>query len=246
MMMATILMMFIFNLALVITKWNLNLPNDNIDLCKFLGFVIQYSYISAIFWLNSIGHKVWSDFKELRLNRPLLQVKCGLEDRKFKRYATISWGCPLILTLVTILLQMLPAEVTRNLVTPRIGMEIDGGKYGTCCSIAPDMAMFYYFHIINTPVMVRSILQLFYPSINQPIHSDSHYPFIHPSIHPSISSLFFFFSDTNTDLFHNVPIKFLLWNLCLAKKYRKCQCAISPKIRSCYENVFHHGSVVDF
>jgi hypothetical protein len=111
--------------------------------CELEGLLIQYSYMSAIFWLNAMSHMMWTTFRKFR---PVQIRKTGLRHPKYKWYALYSWGCPLLVSIVTLVMQHLPSNVTKDVTTPRIGQ--------VNCFLAPDNAILYYFHVINAPVLV--------------------------------------------------------------------------------------------
>ena len=149
MMMSTILMLFIFYLTLTVVKFaSRELVQNYPHTCVFSGFVIQYSYMSALFWLNSMGYFMWTQFRKLTpvYNQGGGRWQLGIFDAKFKWHALYSWGCPLVVTIITIIIQNLPEHLTENIITPRIGV--------TACSLAQDLATLYYFHIINAPILV--------------------------------------------------------------------------------------------
>ena len=141
-------MLFLYYLARLSALWNvfLNYP----PMCKFMGFVTQYSQMSATFWLNAIGFNVWNSFRKFE-NSSLGGNKLGIFDRRFKWYALYAWGCPMIVTFVTVLMQYLP--MTENYFTPGIGKD--------SCTLHEGRrawGKFFYFHIINGPILVSHTL----------------------------------------------------------------------------------------
>ena len=80
MMLSAILMLFIFYLLLSIKK--LSSSKHNVIVCRFEGYLIQFSYMSAVFWLNAMSYMAWTTFKQIRMyvNIELTQVPgLGLE-----------------------------------------------------------------------------------------------------------------------------------------------------------------------
>ena len=78
----------------------------------------------------------------------------GILYPKYKWYALYSWGCPLIVTIVTIIMQNLDEEYVKQIninttyiVTPKLGE--------TTCFFPSNEAKLYYFHIINGPILVN-------------------------------------------------------------------------------------------
>ena len=71
----------------------------------------------------------------------------------YKWYAIYAWGIPFLVTLITILMQYLPKDITQNCYTPGID--------GSNCLLEPKWGMLFYFHIINGPVMVIEMIIVF-------------------------------------------------------------------------------------
>ena len=65
MMLSAILMLFIFYLLLSIKK--LSSSKHNVIVCTLEGYSIQFSYMSAVFWLNAMSYMAWTTFKQIRL-----------------------------------------------------------------------------------------------------------------------------------------------------------------------------------
>merc|ERR1711879_695200 len=120
-------------------------------LCQLQGFSLQFCYTSAVFWLSSMSRLMWKNFSRIRgFNALQQQYKYGFLDRKYKYYALYSFGCPMLLTSVTILMQYLPEHLVEGFITPRIGVHScfidetgDGFK----------IPLLWYFHIINAPIL---------------------------------------------------------------------------------------------
>ena len=146
-MLCTLVMLFLYCLSMVTAKWEAFSANGS--MCKLVGFVIQFSQMSAFFWLSAIGHNMWRKFSQQKIpvsrNRQL-----GFMDKHFKWYALYAWGCPMICTIVTLIMQNMPGNETKdtNVVYPKMGEK--------GCTLEPEWAKFYYFHLINTPVVVST------------------------------------------------------------------------------------------
>ena len=139
-------MMYISYLFLTIVKWTKHM--DTPTLCIFEGIVIQYSKMSMYFWLSAIGFNVWSSFRKLkpRVTFHTRRHMLGFQDKSFKWYALYSWGCPLLVTCVTLTMQFLPESEVY--VSPQIG--------NRTCTLDPELGKLYYYHVINGPVLVSS------------------------------------------------------------------------------------------
>ena len=161
MMMSTILMLFGRYLMLTIVK--LKSEDDirknliNRPPCEFQALFLQFTRISSMFWLNALGHAVWSSFRQLQAVSRQNKNTLGIFDKKYKWYALYAWGCPLLVTIVTVAIQHVksnpyddPAYNPENLnyYPPRIGEEQ--------CRIHDGLAQLFYIHIINGPVLVSN------------------------------------------------------------------------------------------
>ena len=141
-------MQFILFLTLTIVKLSNHL-DEKPNLCKFEGFLIQFSQMSAFFWLSALGHNVQKTFKKMRpVSTHRRRYKLGIIDDNYKWYALYAWGIPLVVSFITILMQYrLPEEKTEKYyVPPGIGEN--------ACFLEPKWGMLFYFHIINGPIMV--------------------------------------------------------------------------------------------
>lgn len=143
-MLSTIVMLFLYYLSLAFAKkidFHKVMP-----MCEFIGLLIQFSQMSAFFWLNSIGYHVWSSFRKFRDPNQGCKVKLGIFDKRFKWYALYAWGFPLLISTVTLIMQKLPEDA--------IGSHPGIGK-NKQCTLEPTWGKLFYFHMINGPVMVR-------------------------------------------------------------------------------------------
>ena len=146
-MLSTLVMLFVFYIFEALSRWiTLGIESPS---CIIVGFVIQYAHMSALFWLSAIGYNVWNSFRNEDIQGSKTN-KLGIYDKKYKWYALYSWGCPFVMTVVTLIMQNV--SVAKDIVTPKIGFRT--------CSLEPEAAMFFYFHLINIPIMV-SITEYF-------------------------------------------------------------------------------------
>ena len=139
MMLCNIWMMTLMYLTLIILK-TITLSGA---LCEILGILSHFAYMSAFFWLSAMSHFIWKAFKE----RPSLQKqRYGFAHPKFKGYALFAFGCPALVSIVTVILHHLPEEVQENFIAPRI-------NNGTCqlgqAGDGLDIPKLWYFHLVN-------------------------------------------------------------------------------------------------
>ena len=143
-----------------ILKLQPNNPLSNRSLCEFEALFLQFTRISSIFWLNATGHAVWTSFRNLQVVSGLSNNKrLGIFDKKYKWYALYAWGCPFLVTIVTVAIQHARPNPyddpdfdlgKLNYYPPRIG--------DTQCRIYDGLAQVFYIHVINVPVLVSITL----------------------------------------------------------------------------------------
>ena len=139
MMLCNIWMMTLMYLTLIILKTT----TLSGAICEILGILSHFAYMSAFFWLSAMSHFIWKAFKE----RPSLQKqRYGFAHPKFKGYALFAFGCPALVSIVTVILHHLPEEVQENFIAPRI-------NNGTCqlgqAGDGLDIPKLWYFHLVN-------------------------------------------------------------------------------------------------
>ena len=144
---SSILMLFLFFFFSSIIK--IVNQDDLGEACKVFGFIIQYSYMSSVFWLSCMSFFMWKAFrkmcpKDIRGQK----YRWGFQHPSFKWYALYAWGCPLVVTIVTIALQETNFEGKESIVKPGIGLNE--------CFLDDGESTLYYFHIVNAPILVRN------------------------------------------------------------------------------------------
>ena len=150
-MLSAIFMLFIFYLFTCLIKFA---NPENLDFgCEVSGLIIQYSYMSATLWLASMSFFMWKSFRRMapaRTGMPA-QATWGSQHPHFKWYALFSWGLPLIMTIVTLVLQHGRKIFGENYIKPDIG---ESGREELSCFLGTKMSTLLYFHIINGPALV--------------------------------------------------------------------------------------------
>ena len=144
---SVILNLIVFNISVTIAKlWHQDAYNQCPQLCITLGIMIQFSYLSFMFWLNAMSFDVWSKFRYMRdssVGRTLSSSKGMFDGFKcplYRRYALFGSGLPLIVVAITLLMQFLPPSLTQKLTTPGIGEE--------SCFLRSQWASFFYLYMI--------------------------------------------------------------------------------------------------
>ena len=151
---SSILMLFIFFLFTSIIKI-VNKDDLGEEACKVFGFIIQYSYMSSVFWLSCMSFFMWKAFRKMcPKDIHGQQYRWGFQHPSFKWYALYAWGCPLVVTIVTIVLQEADFKGKEKIVTPGIGNDQ--------CFFDEGQPMLFYFHIVNAPILVSNFHSLMF------------------------------------------------------------------------------------
>eukprot|EP00096_Caligus_rogercresseyi_P008200 TRINITY_DN2667_c0_g1_i2.p1 TRINITY_DN2667_c0_g1~~TRINITY_DN2667_c0_g1_i2.p1 ORF type:complete len:638 (+),score=118.93 TRINITY_DN2667_c0_g1_i2:48-1961(+) len=119
-------------------------------LCLFLGYGVQFSYQTSIFWLNTMCIDIWCTFRYIRRSSEIEPP--GWKKPIFKLYCLYAWGVPALISIITITMNSLPKDLfsNSNVITPGIG--------DTVCFFSTDLAKLLYFHLINFIVIIANVL----------------------------------------------------------------------------------------
>ena len=99
---------------------------------------------------------MWNMFKKIRA--PTFGthgIKYGFLDPNYKWYALLSWGCPLIVTFVTLGMQLDEEKYTNTtVITPGIGERSHNCFLSDSRAPEEGYPRLYYFDIINVAIWV--------------------------------------------------------------------------------------------
>lgn len=105
--------------------------------CDLLGFLLYYSFIAALFWLNVMSFDIWWTFAHLRTQPP---SERSLRNR-FIRHSVYAWGVPLVMTLLVVFFNYAPYSLIPEDAILRPGI-------GERKCFFPDPATeLYYFYV---------------------------------------------------------------------------------------------------
>ena len=142
-MLSAVTMLFVFYVFNSIIK--LIVHQEITSVCEISGLIIQYSYMSSVLWLSCMSFLMWKTFRKMTpANVSGPKYSWGCQHPSFKWYAIFSWGLPLIMTFVTLILQH--SELGESYVSPNIGDDH--------CFLGSGLPTLLYFHIINAPALV--------------------------------------------------------------------------------------------
>ncbi|KAK7027385.1 hypothetical protein SK128_013599 [Halocaridina rubra] len=85
------------------------------NFCRFMAFVTQISFLAAFFWLNVMCFDIWST---LRFMNPASEPREKARLR-FRLYSLYSWGCPLVIAIVSVIIESLPEDI--DVIRPGFG-----------------------------------------------------------------------------------------------------------------------------
>ena len=140
---SAVTMLFVFYVFNSIIK--LVSPKTFKDGCEISGLIIQFSYMSSVLWLSCMSFLMWKTFRTMTpANVTGQKYTWGCQHPSFKWYAIFSWGLPLIMTIVTLILQH--SKLGESYVLPKIGDDH--------CFLGSGLPTLVYFHIINAPALV--------------------------------------------------------------------------------------------
>ncbi|XP_025410050.1 G-protein coupled receptor Mth-like [Sipha flava] len=111
----------------------------NTGACIFAGFLIQFSFLAAFFWLNVMCADIAWTFSGFRLL--LYSNKIENEKKKYIIYSIYAWGCSIGITVLTAL-----AEFT-EIFGDCLDIKPNFGRKGCWFSNKPSVGVFFYLPI---------------------------------------------------------------------------------------------------
>ncbi|XP_064122166.1 probable G-protein coupled receptor Mth-like 3 [Macrobrachium nipponense] len=119
--------------------------------CVFNALFSQFTLHAAFFWLSVMCFDIW---RVIRSSVKLIPLTGILENdkQKFLLYTSYAFGCPLVIVLVTLIMQFLPQVASARLIVPGFGEE--------SCWFAGELAQFLYFYLAIATLIVLSLCML--------------------------------------------------------------------------------------
>lgn len=112
--------------------------------CKFMASVTHISFLAAFFWLNVMCFDIWWTLKSMR---PVPETG-ELSRLRFKLYSLYSWGCPLVIAIVSVIIQSLPEDF--DVIRPDFGT--------TKCWFRENLSLWAYFYGFVLVLVVANII----------------------------------------------------------------------------------------
>ncbi|XP_066952174.1 uncharacterized protein [Macrobrachium rosenbergii] len=112
--------------------------------CKFIASVTHFSFLAAFFWLNVMCFDIWWTLKSMR---PVPETG-ELSRLRFKLYSLYSWGCPLVIAVVSAIIQSLPESV--KVIRPNFG--------DAKCWFSKDVSLWAYFYGFVLVLVIANII----------------------------------------------------------------------------------------
>ncbi|XP_043192057.1 uncharacterized protein LOC122365154 isoform X2 [Amphibalanus amphitrite] len=119
---------------------------SRLELCQGVGLLMHFSFLASCFWLNVMSFDIWLTFSRLRA----APSRTSQQRERFVRYSLYAWCSPLLLTLLTALMQFVPGEQPL-LPPPGIGR--------VNCWFPGSREMLIYFH---WPILALMTANLFF------------------------------------------------------------------------------------
>ena len=144
--------LFLHYLVLTVVKMSYSyLYKQYPTVCYVAAIIMQFTYLSVMFWLNAMSFDVWSTFRFVQNEHQLTSRKVrhkgslshmlgGFKHPKYKWYALYALGIPLLVTVCTVTMHHLPSTFTEGYVTPGIGEDN--------CFFQSRWAKFIYFYML--------------------------------------------------------------------------------------------------
>lgn len=128
--------------SLITVQWATNtLPSVA---CKIMASLTHVSFLAAFFWLNVMCFDIWWTLKSMR---PV--AESGERSRfRFKMYSLYSWGCPLLISIASLIVQELPDDL--GVIKPNYGK--------SKCWFDKNISLWAYFYGFVLTLVVANII----------------------------------------------------------------------------------------
>ena len=107
---------FIFMTAMA--YGGLSLILDHPLICRFIGYLTNFSFLASFFWLNTMSFDIWRTFSNMRAYGSMIH-RIRSKRRRIVQYTFYAWGLPALITLVSLIVDLSPIEL--NLPRPDHG-----------------------------------------------------------------------------------------------------------------------------
>ncbi|KAK4305471.1 hypothetical protein Pmani_022632 [Petrolisthes manimaculis] len=113
-------------------------------LCRIIASFMHLTFLAAFFWLNIMCFDIWRTLRKMR-------TVSGSPEwirRRFVWYSVYSWGCPLLITIVAVIIEQLPDSY--NLIKPDFGTDF--------CWFQKKRSMWVYFYVYILVLVVANVV----------------------------------------------------------------------------------------
>ena len=100
---------FIFMTAMA--YGGLTLILDHPFVCRFIGYLTNFSFLASFFWLNTMSFDIWRTFSNMRAYGSMIH-RIRSKRRRTVQYTLYAWGLPALITLVSLIVDYSPMEVS--------------------------------------------------------------------------------------------------------------------------------------
>ena len=148
--MCTVATLFIgYQMLLIVIIGNEVLIEEFPLLCKILGFVIQFFFLSAFCWMSAMSAEVWLTFRKMTGSFHH-NSRLRIQRKRFLFLSLYSWGVPFVVFITTVALEFLPNDLKTTLITPQFGKE--------SCFFNDYEAQILYFHGIIALILIVNLI----------------------------------------------------------------------------------------
>ena len=109
---------FIFMTAMA--YGGLTLILDHPFICRFIGYLTNFSFLASFFWLNTMSFDIWRTFSNMREYGSMIH-RIRSKRRRIVQYTFYAWGFPAFITVVSLIVDLSPMEETSLLPRPDHG-----------------------------------------------------------------------------------------------------------------------------
>ncbi|XP_050546749.1 uncharacterized protein LOC126908587 isoform X2 [Daktulosphaira vitifoliae] len=119
-------------------------------ICIVIALTFQFSFLASFFWLNVMCLDLWRTFRLIRIHTK------ERDSRQFIFYSIYAWGCPIIILIVT-----LSIELSSNIVKATLRPQF--GRKG-CWFYSKTAELLYYYGPIGI-LLTSNLLMFIYTAV---------------------------------------------------------------------------------
>ena len=115
-----------------------------------LGFILQFTYLQAFFWMNVLSYDIYRAFRKVRLTSVASKERDDI--RKLLFYTMYASGAPMIIIILSVVVEYQPSTYSGP--RPQFGVNK--------CFFGNELGSFIFFHLPLLVIQVRVIFDRFF------------------------------------------------------------------------------------